>query len=475
MSELKLDLGLKNKVKDISLAEWGRKEMVLAELEMPGLMAVRKKYGKDKPLKGLKITGSLHMTIQTAMLIETLESLGADIRWASCNIFSTQDHAAAAIAKEGRSAVFAWKGETLEEYWWALEQALTWPDGSGPDLIVDDGGDATLFIHEGVKAENDPSILSKKYDNEEFQVLMNRIKTGIEKDPKYWSNLSKNIKGVSEETTTGVHRLYQLESENKLLFPAINVNDSVTKSKFDNLYGCRESLVDGIKRATDIMLAGKKVLVLGYGDVGKGSVQSLAGQGAMVFVTEIDPICALQASMEGYSVVRLDDVVEDIDIFVTATGNYHVIKGSDMEKMKDGAIVCNIGHFDNEIEMSYLEADCSDCKKMNIKPQVDKWTLNSGKSIIVLAEGRLVNLGCATGHPSFVMSSSFTNQSLAQIELATIKHENKVYTLSKKLDEEVARLHLDRLGVKLTELTQEQADYIRVPVEGPYKPDYYRY
>jgi adenosylhomocysteinase len=475
MSYLELDLKLENKVKDLKLADWGRKEMVLAELEMPGLMSVRKKYGVEKPLKGLKITGSLHMTIQTAMLIETLEVLGADVRWASCNIFSTQDHAAATIAKEGRTAVFAWKGESLAEYWWALEQALTWPDGSGPDLIVDDGGDATLFIHEGVKAENDSSMLEKSYDNEEFQLLINRIKKGIAKDPKYWSNLSKNIKGVSEETTTGVHRLYQLEKENELLFPAINVNDSVTKSKFDNLYGCRESLVDGIKRATDIMLAGKKVLVLGYGDVGKGSVQSLAGQGAMVFVTEIDPICALQASMEGYSVVTLDEVVGDIDIFVTATGNYHVIKGSDMEKMKDGAIVCNIGHFDNEIEMSYLETESSGCKKENIKPQVDKWTLKSGNSILVLAEGRLVNLGCATGHPSFVMSASFTNQSLAQIELATKKHEKKVYTLSKILDEEVARLHLGRLGVSLTVLTQEQANYINVPKEGPYKPEYYRY
>ena len=475
MSKLELDLKLENKVKDISLAEWGRKELKLSELEMPGLMAVRAKYGNEKPLKGLKITGSLHMTIQTAMLIETLEELGADVRWASCNIFSTQDHAAAAIAKEGRTAVFAWKGETLEEYWWALEQALTWPDGSGPDLIVDDGGDATLFIHEGVKAEKDPSILEQTYDNEEFQLLINRIKIGIEKNPKYWSNLSKNIMGVSEETTTGVHRLYQLAADNELLFPAINVNDSVTKSKFDNLYGCRESLVDGIKRATDIMMAGKKALVLGYGDVGKGSVQSLAGLGAMVFVTEIDPICALQASMEGYSVVKLEDVVSDIDIFVTATGNYHVIKGTDMEKMKDGAILCNIGHFDNEIEMSYLEGKDSTCTKENIKPQVDKWTTKSGNSILVLAEGRLVNLGCATGHPSFVMSSSFTNQTLAQIELATKKHEKKVYTLSKVLDEEVARLHLGRLGVSLTELTDEQAGYIRVPKEGPYKPEYYRY
>jgi len=474
MGYMELDLNLKSKVADISLAEWGEKEMKLAEVEMPGLMAIREKYGKEKPLKGLKITGSLHMTIQTAMLIETLLELGADVRWSSCNIFSTQDHAAAAIAGKGKVPVFAWKGETLEEYWWALEQALTWPDGSGPDLIVDDGGDATLLIHKGVEAEKNPELLNKIYEIAEEQVLMNRIKEGLKKDAAYWSKLSSRIKGVSEETTTGVHRLYQFEKEGKLLFPAINVNDSVTKSKFDNLYGCRESLVDGIKRATDIMLAGKKVLVCGYGDVGKGSAQSLVGFGAKVFVTEIDPICALQAAMEGFEVCRLEDVVDDIDIFVTATGNLNVINGKHMEEMKEGAIVCNIGHFDNEIEMSYLE-NSSDCIKIPIKPQVDKWTLKSGRSIIVLAEGRLVNLGCATGHPSFVMSTSFTNQSLAQIELAKNKYENKVYTLPKKLDEEVARLHLDKLGVKLTKMTQKQSDYLQVPIDGPFKPDYYRY
>ncbi len=474
MNDLKLDHSLKNKVADISLAEWGEKEMKMAEIEMPGLMAVREKYGKEKPLKGLKITGSLHMTIQTAMLIDTLLELGADVRWSSCNIFSTQDHAAAAIAKRGEAAVFAWKGETLEEYWWAVEQALTWPDGSGPDLIVDDGGDATLLIHKGVEAENDPELAKKTYDIAEERILMKRVKEGLNKDPKYWSKLSANIKGVSEETTTGVHRLYQFEKDGKLLFPAINVNDSVTKSKFDNLYGCRESLVDGIKRATDIMLAGKKVMVCGYGDVGKGSAQSLLGFGAKVFVSEIDPICALQAAMEGFEVTTVEDVVGDMDIFVTATGNFNVINGKHMEQMKDGAIVCNIGHFDNEIEMSYLE-NSDECKKTNIKPQVDKWELKSGRSIIVLAEGRLVNLGCATGHPSFVMSTSFTNQCLAQIELAKSKYEKKVYTLPKKLDEEVARLHLDKLGVKLTRMTRIQSEYLQVPIEGPYKPDYYRY
>lgn len=474
MKPLKLDLALKNKVADISLADWGLKEMELSETEMPGLMAVRGKYGPQKPLQGLKVTGSLHMTIQTAMLIDTLVELGADVRWSSCNIFSTQDHAAAAIAKKGQAAVFAWKGETLEEYWWCLEQALTWPDGSGPDLIVDDGGDATLYIHEGVKAEQDPSLLEKNYQVKEFQILMDRIKLGYQENPKKWTGIAGKIRGVSEETTTGVHRLYQLANEGKLLFPAINVNDSVTKSKFDNLYGCRESLVDGIKRATDIMLAGKKILVCGYGDVGKGSVQSLKGFGVQIHVSEIDPICALQAAMEGYRVVSVEDVVEDIDIFITATGNYHVIRGEHIEKMKDGAILCNIGHFDSEIEMTYL-TETPGCKRIEIKPQVDKWTLKSGKSIVVLAEGRLVNLGCATGHPSFVMSSSFTNQCLAQIELATQKHEKKVFTLPKKLDEEVARLHLDRLGAKLTRMNRAQADYIGFPVDGPYKPDYYRY
>jgi adenosylhomocysteinase len=474
MASLELDLSLKYKVKDISLADWGIKEMVLAETEMPGLMAVREKYGSQKPLKGMKITGSLHMTIQTAMLIDTLAMLGADIRWSSCNIFSTQDHAAAAIAKKGTAAVFAWKGETLEEYWWCLEQALLWPDGSGPDLIVDDGGDATLFVHQGVNVENDPALLDKISDIKDFQTLMDRLNMSYKQDPKLWTGISANIRGVSEETTTGVNRLYQLAREGKLLFPAINVNDSVTKSKFDNLYGCRESLVDGIRRATDIMLAGKKVLICGYGDVGKGSVQSLKGSGTQIHVTEIDPICALQAAMEGYQVVNLDDVIEEIDIFVTATGNWHVITGQHMERMKDGAILCNIGHFDNEIEMSYLENNPK-CKKVSVKPQVDQWTLESGNKIIVLAEGRLVNLGCATGHPSFVMSASFTNQCLAQIELATKEHEKQVYTLPKKWDEEVARLHLGRLNANLTQLTKEQADYIGVPVQGPYKPEHYRY
>ncbi len=474
MSTLELDLTLKNKIKDLSLAEWGLKEMKLAEIEMPGLMAIREKYGPQKPLKGLKVTGSLHMTIQTAMLIDTLAELGADLRWASCNIFSTQDHAAAAIVKNGTAAVFAWKGETLEEYWWCTEQALTWPDGSGPDLIVDDGGDATLMIHEGVKMENDPSLLNKSYDVKEFQILVDRLKLTYKRDPKCWTKMAAKIRGVSEETTTGVHRLYQLANEGKLLFPAINVNDSVTKSKFDNLYGCRESLVDGIRRGTDIMLAGKKVMICGYGDVGKGSVQSLKGSGTRIYVSEIDPICALQASMEGYQVVRVEDVVEEIDIFVTATGNYRVITGEHMERMKDGAIVCNIGHFDNEIDMLYLEKNPK-CKKVNIKPQVDKWTVESGRSIIILAEGRLVNLGCAMGHPSFVMSASFTNQCLAQMELAAKKHDKTVYTLPKKLDEEVARLHLERLGAKLTVMSEEQSRYLGIPSEGPYKSDHYRY
>ncbi len=474
MDIIKLDLTLKYKIADISLAKWGREEMKLAEVEMPGLMAIREKYGLQKPLKGIKITGSLHMTIQTAMLIETLVELGADIRWASCNIFSTQDHAAAAIAEAGTAAVFAWKGETLEEYWWCTEQALTWPDGSGPNLIVDDGGDATLLLHEGVKAEKDPSLLTKTYEHQEFQMLMQRIRSVLEKDDRHWSKISSQIRGVSEETTTGVNRLYQLAKDGLLLFPAINVNDSVTKSKFDNLYGCRESLTDGIKRATDIMLAGKKAVVCGYGDVGKGSAQSLKNFGAQVYITEIDPICALQAAMEGYPVVRLEDVVDKADIFVTATGNWHVIRGTHMEQMKEGAIVCNIGHFDSEIEMSYL-LENKNCKKLNIKPQVDKWTLESGRSIIVLAEGRLVNLGCATGHPSFVMSSSFTNQCLAQIELATREHEKKVYTLSKILDEEVARLHLGLLNAKLTRLSEKQSEYLGIPIEGPYKPEHYRY
>jgi adenosylhomocysteinase len=452
----------------------GLKEMALSENEMPGLMALQEKYGEEKPLKGLKIMGSLHMTIQTAMLIQTLYKLGADIRWASCNIFSTQDHAAAAVVKQGYARVFAWKGETLEEYWWCTEQALTWPDGSGPDLIVDDGGDATLFVHQGVKVEKDPSLLDKKYDNKEFQILMDRLAESYKNDPQKWTRIAKNIRGVSEETTTGVHRLYQMERKGELLFPAINVNDSVTKSKFDNIYGCRESLADGIKRATDIMLAGKVVVVCGYGDVGKGCAQSMRGYGARVLITEIDPICALQAAMEGYEVTTMEEAAPIGDIFVTATGCCDVIRGEHMERMKDEAIICNIGHFDSEIEMSYLENNPK-CKRINIKPQVDKWILESGRSIIVLAEGRLVNLGCATGHPSFVMSNSFTNQVLAQIDLAKNKYEPRVMVLPKKLDEEVARLHLERLGVKLERLTQKQADYLGVPIDGPYKPDHYRY
>ncbi len=474
MSYQPIDPSLPYKVADISLAEWGRKEMELSENEMPGLMAIREKYGPQKPLAGKKIMGSLHMTIQTAMLIETLKILGADIRWASCNIFSTQDHAAAAIAKAGSAAVFAWKGETLEDYWWCTEQALTWPDGSGPDLIVDDGGDATLFVHQGVKVERNPQLLEKNYENKEMAILMERLRHSFAADKTRWQKVAQHIRGVSEETTTGVHRLYQMERAGELLFPAINVNDSVTKSKFDNLYGCRESLVDGIKRATDIMIAGKTVVVCGYGDVGKGCAQSMRALGARVIVTEVDPICALQAALEGYEVKTLEDVVSYADIFITATGCCDVITGEHMEQMKNEAIVCNIGHFDSEISMTYLENNPR-CKKQPIKPQVDKWTLASGRSIIVLAEGRLVNLGCATGHPSFVMSASFTNQCLAQIELATKDYQPGVYTLPKVLDEEVARLHLSRLGVKLSKLTKAQADYIGVPVEGPYKPDHYRY
>jgi len=471
---LKLDPGLDYKIADIGLAELGLKEMALSENEMPGLMALQEKYGQEKPLKGLKIMGSLHMTIQTAMLIQTLYKLGADIRWASCNIFSTQDHAAAAVVKKGYARVFAWKGETLEEYWWCTEQALTWPDGSGPDLIVDDGGDATLFVHQGVKAEKDPSLLDKKYDNKEFQILMDRLAESYKNDPGKWTRIAGNIRGVSEETTTGVHRLYQMEKNGELLFPAINVNDSVTKSKFDNIYGCRESLADGIKRATDIMLAGKVIVVCGYGDVGKGCAQSMRGYGARVLITEVDPICALQAAMEGYEVITMEEAAPVGDIFITATGCCDVIRGEHMERMKDEAIICNIGHFDSEIEMSYLENNPK-YKRINIKPQVDKWILESGRSIIVLAEGRLVNLGCATGHPSFVMSNSFSNQVLAQIELAKNKYAPKVMVLPKKLDEEVARLHLERLGVKLERLNQKQADYLGVPIDGPYKPDHYRY
>ncbi len=471
---IETDLSLKHKVADMSLADWGRIELDLAENEMPGLMATRAKYGKDKPLAGMKVMGSLHMTIQTAMLIETLIELGADVRWASCNIFSTQDHAAAAIAKAGTAAVFAWKGETLEEYWWCTEQALTWPDGSGPDLIVDDGGDATMFVVQGMKVEKDPSLLDKTCDNKEMQVVMARLAESCKANPQRWTKVAANIRGVSEETTTGVHRLYQMQEAGQLPFPAINVNDSVTKSKFDNLYGCRESLADGIKRATDVMIAGKTVVICGYGDVGKGSAQSMRGLGARVLITEIDPICALQAVMEGYEVITMDDAAPAGDIFITSTGCCDVITGQHMEQMKNEAIVCNIGHFDSEIQTSYLY-ETAGCKMKNIKPQVDKWTLKSGRSIILLAEGRLVNLGCATGHPSFVMSNSFTNQCLAQIMLATEDLKPGVYTLPKTLDEEVAMLHLGRLGAKLTTLTKTQADYLGIAVEGPYKPEHYRY
>ncbi|TYQ18020.1 UNVERIFIED_CONTAM: adenosylhomocysteinase [Acetivibrio alkalicellulosi] len=463
------------KIADLNLWEWGRKEIEIAEKEMPGLMAIREKYAKEQPLKGVRISGSLHMTIQTAVLIETLVALGANVRWASCNIFSTQDHAAAAIVKAG-VPVFAWKGETLEEYWWCTEQMLTFPGGLGPQLIVDDGGDATLFIHRGYQAEKDPSILDEYTDNEELKIINRLLKEGLEKGSQKWHNVVKDWKGVSEETTTGVHRLYQMMERGELLVPAINVNDSVTKSKFDNLYGCRESLVDGIKRATDVMVAGKVAVVCGYGDVGKGSAQSLKGLGARVIVTEIDPICALQAAMEGYEVKTIEDTLGVGDIYVTTTGNKDVITIDHMNKMKDQAIVCNIGHFDNEIQMSKLN-NYQGIKKINIKPQVDKYVFPEGHEIFILAEGRLVNLGCATGHPSFVMSNSFSNQTLAQIDLweNKDKYEPKVYILSKKLDEEVARLHLEKIGVKLTRLTKEQADYLGVPVEGPYKPEHYKY
>ena len=461
------------KVKDMSLAEWGRKEIQLAETEMPGLMSLRKKYGKQKPLKGARIMGSLHMTIQTAVLIETLTELGADVRWASCNIFSTQDHAAAAIAKAG-IPVFAWKGETLEEYWWCTNQALTFPDGNGPNLLVDDGGDATLLIHMGYKAENDASILETPAASHEEKVIKDLIRGILKEDNQKWHRFAKSIRGVSEETTTGVHRLYQMMEKGELLFPAINVNDSVTKSKFDNLYGCRESLADGIKRATDIMIAGKVVVVCGYGDVGKGSARSMRSYGARVIVTEIDPICALQAAMEGFEVTTLEDALSEGNIFVTTTGNRDVITLEHMAKMKNESIVCNIGHFDNEIQVDKLEA-FPRIKKINVKPQVDQFVFPDGHSIILLAEGRLVNLGCATGHPSFVMSNSFTNQTLAQLELWQKDYKIDVYRLPKHLDEEVARLHLEHIGVKLTKLTKEQADYIGVPLEGPYKPDHYRY
>jgi len=461
-------------VKDMTLAEFGRKEISIAEKEMPGLMAIREKYAKDKPLQGARITGSLHMTIQTAVLIETLVALGATVRWASCNIFSTQDHAAAAIAKIG-VPVFAWKGETLKEYWECTAKALDF-GGKGPNLIVDDGGDATLMIHKGIEIENNPSLLKNDYskEGEDFRELMSQLTSIHNKTPQYWKKMLPDIKGVSEETTTGVHRLYHMHKEKKLLFPAINVNDSVTKSKFDNLYGCRESLVDGIKRATDVMVAGKVAVVCGYGDVGKGCAQSMKSYGARVIVTEVDPICALQALMEGYEVKRVEDVVSEADIFVTTTGNCDIITIEHMQKMKDQAIVCNIGHFDNEIQVEKLYA-FPGIKKVNIKPQVDQYFFPDKHSIILLAEGRLVNLGCATGHPSFVMSNSFANQTLAQLKLWKEKLEIDVYTLPKELDEEVARLHLEKLGAKLTTLSEKQAVYIGVPVKGPYKAEWYRY
>ena len=461
------------KVADISLAEFGRKEIEIAEKEMPGLMAVRKKFGKSKPLAGARVMGSLHMTIQTAVLIETLNELGADVRWCSCNIYSTQDHAAAAIAEAG-TPVFAWKGETLEEYWWCTERALDFGNGLGPNLIVDDGGDATLMIHRGYDAESNASVLDGKADTQDEQELNKILKKILADTPKRWSAIAPEIKWVSEETTTGVHRLYQMLEQGKLLFPAFNVNDSVTKSKFDNLYGCRESLADGIKRATDVMIAGKVVVVCGYGDVGKGCARSMKGYGARVIVTEIDPICALQAAMEGFEVKRVEDTLSEGNIYVTTTGNKDIITAEHMAGMKDQAIVCNIGHFDDEIQVARLE-QWPGIKRLNIKPQVDKYTYPDGHSIFLLAQGRLVNLGCATGHPSFVMSNSFTNQTLAQIELWSKKYELGVYMLPKHLDEEVARLHLEQLGVKLTVLTPEQAAYIGVPAEGPFKPEHYRY
>ena len=474
------------KVKDLGLSEWGRNEIRLAEHEMPGLMAVRAEYGPEQPLAGLKVAGSLHMTVQTAVLIETLMDLGADIRWASCNIFSTQDHAAAAVVvgREGTpenpsgAPVFAWKGETLEEYWWCTDQMITWPDGSGPDLLVDDGGDATLLIHKGVEFAVPESIpdFDPKNDPEEWRVILQLIHRTLSEDPGKWERIASSVRGVSEETTTGVKRLYEMEEAGTLLFPAINVNDSVTKSKFDNLYGCRHSVIDGLNRATDVMLSGKTAVILGYGDVGKGCAQALKSQGARVVITEIDPICALQALMEGYSVLRLEDVLETADVFVTATGNRDIITAADMTSMKDKAIVANIGHFDNEIDMTGLE-NVPGIVKSEIKPQYHEWTFPDGHSVLILSEGRLMNLGNATGHPSFVMSASFTNQVIAQIELArnTDKYERRVYVLPKHLDEKVARLHLDKLGAKLTELTEGQSEYISVAKEGPYKPDYYRY
>ena len=467
-----IDNTLPYKVADMSLAEWGRKEIEISEHEMPGLMAVRRKYGPEKPLKGVRVMGSLHMTIQTAVLIETLVELGADVRWCSCNIFSTQDHAAAAIAAAG-VPVFAWKGETLPEYWWCTAMALSFPGGKGPQLIVDDGGDATLLIHKGYKAENDASTLDYAPSSHEEAVILGTLRSILAEDASKWHRTVAEWRGVSEETTTGVHRLYQMEAAGELLVPAINVNDSCTKSKFDNLYGCRESLADG-KRATDVMIAGKVVVVCGYGDVGKGCARSMRSYGARVIVTEIDPICALQAAMEGFEVKTVESALAEGNIFVTCTGNCDIITLEHMERMRDQAIVCNIGHFDNEIQMAELEI-YPGIVRTEIKPQVDKYTFPDGHSIFILAEGRLVNLGCATGHPSFVMSNSFTNQTLAQIELWTRKMDVDVYRLPKHLDEEVARLHLDNLGVRLTKLTPKQADYIGVPVEGPYKADFYRY
>ncbi|WP_029190228.1 adenosylhomocysteinase [Verrucomicrobium spinosum] len=463
------------KVRDFSLADFGRKELDIAQHEMPGLMATREKYGPKKPLQGVRITGSLHMTIQTGVLIETLTELGADVRWASCNIFSTQDHAAAAIAAAG-TPVFAWKGETLEEYWWCTWKAIMFPGGKGPQLIVDDGGDVTLLIHKGYEMENGDTWVDTPSDNHEVSVIKALLKQIAVEQPGIFHEIVKELKGVSEETTTGVHRLYEMAKAGKLLFPAINVNDSVTKSKFDNLYGCRESLLDGIKRATDVMIAGKVGVVCGYGDVGKGCAAALRGMGAQVIVTEIDPVCALQAAMEGYRVMPIEDTLGTGDIYVTTTGNKDIITVEHMVKMKDQAIVCNIGHFDNEIQVDKLEK-LAGIQKLNIKPQVDKYTFPAGNSIYMLAEGRLVNLGCATGHPSFVMSNSFTNQTLAQIELWETRDSRPigVTVLPKKLDEEVARLHLGKIGVKLTVLSQEQADYIGVPVDGPYKTDHYRY
>ena len=474
------------KVKDLSLHELGRKEIRLAEHEMPGLMTLRERYRAKKPLDGVRIMGSLHMTVQTAVLIETLVDLGADVRWVSCNIFSTQDSAAAAVAvgREGTpehprgTPVYAWKGETLEEYWWCTAAALIWPDGRGPDQIVDDGGDATLLVHKGLEFEKAGRIpdFDEKKDPEEWGVVLDLLRDLAKSRPGLWVKLAPKLRGVSEETTTGVHRLYQMEKAGTLLFPAINVNDSVTKSKFDNIYGCRHSLPDGLMRATDVMLGGKVAVVCGFGEVGKGCAQALRGQGCRVIVTEIDPICALQAAMEGYQVTTLDEVLETADIFVTATGNAHVIAAEDMARMKDKAIVGNIGHFDNEIDMAGLKA-VPGIRRIEIKPQYDEWVFPGGKSILVLAEGRLLNLGCATGHPSFVMSASFTNQVLAQIDLRENgpRYEKKVYVLPKRLDEEVARLHLDHLGVKLTQLTGAQAEYLGVSPEGPFKPDHYRY